>query len=57
MARKPRSTPRQAVQTPQGRQKVLDLLDYIERQQLSHPLSPGTFTPDYDKVEAMLGLD
>ena len=50
-------TPREAVQTPGGRQKVLDLLAYIERQQSSHPAPPGMFTPDYNKVKAMLGLD
>jgi hypothetical protein len=50
-------TPREAVQTPEGRQKVLDLLAYIERQQSSRPLPPGMFTPDYNKVKAMLGLE
>jgi hypothetical protein len=50
-------TPREAVQTPAGRQKVLDLLAYMERQQLGRPLPPGVFTPDYNKVKAMLGLE
>ena len=42
-------TPRQAVQTADGRQRVLDLLDYIERRQASHPPPPGMFSPDYRK--------
>ena len=50
-------TPRQAVRTPEGRQRVLDLLDYIERQQASHPPPPGMFSPDYRKVKKMLGLE
>ncbi len=50
-------TPRQAVQTPEGRQRVLDLLDYIERQQASHPPPPGMFSPDYRQVIKMLGLE
>jgi hypothetical protein len=50
------TTPRQAVRTPEGRQRVLDLLDYIERQQASHPPPPGMFSPDYRKVKRMLGL-
>ncbi len=50
-------TPREAVQTPEGRQRVLDLLDYIERQQSRRPLPPGMFTPDYGKVKGMLGLE
>ncbi len=44
-------TPREAVKTPEGRQKVLDLLDYIERQQKRMPPSPGRFSPDYGKVK------
>ena len=49
-------TPREAVRTPEGRQMVLDLLDYIERQQASRPRLPGMFSPDYGKVKEMLGL-
>ena len=49
-------TPREAVRTPEGRQRVLDLLDYIERQQASHPPPPGMLSPDYRKVKKMLGL-
>ena len=50
-------TPRQAVRTPEGRQMVLDLLDYIEDQQARHPPPPGMFSPDYRKVKPMLGLE
>jgi len=50
-------TPHEAVQTPDGRQMVLALLDYIERQQASHPPPPGMFSPDYRKVIKMLGLE
>jgi hypothetical protein len=50
-------TPHEAVKTPEGRQMVLALLDYIERQQASHPPPPGMFSPDYRKVKKMLGLE
>jgi hypothetical protein len=50
-------TPRQAVRTPEGRQMVLDLIAYIERQQTDHPPPPGMFSPDYRKVKKMLGLE
>jgi hypothetical protein len=50
-------TPREAVKTPEGRQRVLDLLDYIERMQKSRPKMPGVFSPDYRKTKKMLGLE
>jgi hypothetical protein len=50
-------TPREAVRTPEGRQMVMDLLDYIERQQARYPPSPRGFSPDYRKVIKMLGLE
>ncbi len=50
-------SPREAVKTPEGRQQVLDLLDYIERQQSRMGQAPGMFSPDYRKVKKMLGLE
>ncbi len=40
-------TPREAIKTPEGRQQVSDLLDYIGRQQSRAPRSPGMFSSDY----------
>jgi len=50
-------TPREAVKTPEGRQRLLDLFDYIERQQAERPTAPGIFSPDYRKAKKMLGLE
>jgi hypothetical protein len=50
-------TPREAVKTPEGRQRLLDLLDDIERLQADRPQVPGVFSPDYSKVKKMLGLE
>ena len=50
-------TPREAVRTPEGRQRVLDLLDYIEDQQRRYPPPPGTFSADYSAVKKTLGLE
>jgi len=50
-------TPREAVKTPEGRQQVLDLLDYIGRQQSQMKKTPGMFSPDYRKVKKMLDLE
>ena len=50
-------TPREAVKTPEGRQRVLELLDYIERRQARMPKVPGIISPDYRKVKKMLGLE
>jgi len=50
-------TPREAVKTLEGRQRVLDLIDYIARQQRRVGKAPGMFSPDYRKVKRMLGLE
>jgi hypothetical protein len=50
-------TPREAVKTPEGRQQVLELLDYIGRDQGRRELPPGLFAPDYRKAKKMLGLE
>lgn len=49
-------TPREAVKTPEGREQVLELLEYIAGRQQMTPKAPGMFTPDYSKVKKMLGL-
>jgi hypothetical protein len=50
-------TPREAVRTAEGRQKVLELLDYIEHQRTLYPPPPGTFSADYSAVKKALGLE
>jgi hypothetical protein len=50
-------TPHEAVQTPDGRQMVLDLLHYIERHQASYPPPASMAGPDHRKVQKMLGLE
>ncbi|HET89638.1 MAG TPA: DUF2384 domain-containing protein [Chloroflexi bacterium] len=50
-------TPREAVQTAEGREKVLALIDHIGRMQSRGPKRPGMFSPDYRKVIKMLGLE
>jgi hypothetical protein len=50
-------TPREAVKTPEGREQVLELLEYITGRQQKTPKSPGVFAPDYHKVKKMLGLE
>lgn len=50
-------TPRQAARTPEGRRRLEELLDYIERQQARISRAPGMFSPDYRKVKKMLGLE
>ena len=49
--------PPEAVRTPEGRQRVLDLLDYIERQKKRYPPPPGTFSADPREVKRALGLE
>ena len=44
-------------ETLEGRQKVLDLLDYIERQYPRETRPPGAMSPDYGKAREMLGLE
>jgi hypothetical protein len=50
-------TPREAVKTPEGREQVLELLEYIAGRQQMTPKTPGMFAPDYRKVKKMLGLE
>lgn len=50
-------TPRQAVKTPEGRKRVLELIDESERMQQRIKKVPGMFSPDYRKVKKMLGLE
>jgi hypothetical protein len=50
-------TPREAAKTPEGRQRLLDLFDYIARDQERREMPPGMFSPDYSKAKKMLGLE
>lgn len=50
-------TPREAVKTPEGRQRVLELIDEVEQMQKKMRKAPGVFAPDYRKVKKMLGLE
>ncbi len=50
-------TPREAVKTPEGRKRVLELIDYVGQLQKTSQQTPGAFTPDYRKVKKMLGLE
>ena len=49
--------PREAVKTPEGRRRVLELIDHAERMQERIKKTPGSFAPDYRKVKKMLGLE
>ncbi len=49
-------TPLEAVKTPEGRRRVLELIDEGERMQRSYKKGPG-FVPDYRKTKKMLGLE
>jgi hypothetical protein len=50
-------TPREAVKTPEGRQRVLELIDEAGRMQKRMKKVPGMLAPDYRKVKKMLGLE
>lgn len=50
-------TPREAAKTPEGREKVLALIEQASRTQGFVTESPGVFSPDYSKVKEMLDLD
>ena len=50
-------TPREAVKTPEGRRRVLELIDEAGRMQKRMKKVPGMFAPDYRKVKKMLGLE
>jgi hypothetical protein len=50
-------SPREAIKTPEGRQRVLELIDEAGRMQKRMPKTPGMFAPDYRKVKKMLGLE
>ena len=50
-------TPREAVKTPEGRQRVLELIEEAGRMQKMVKKTPGAFAPDYRKVKKMLGLE
>ena len=50
-------TPREAVKTPEGRRRVLELIDEVEQMQKRMRKAPGVFAPDYRKVKKMLGLE
>ena len=49
-------TPLEAVKTPEGRQQVLDLIDYIIRDQERRGQAPEIMSPDYRKAKKLLGL-
>ena len=50
-------TPREAAKTPEGRERLEALFDYIARDQTGQEIPPGVFSPDYRKARGMLGLD
>lgn len=50
-------TPREAVKTPEGREKVLELIETGERMGRAAKQFPGSFAPDYGKVREMLDLE
>ena len=50
-------TPREAIKTLEGRQRVLQLIDGAGRMQKRLKEVPGMFAPDYRKVKKMLGLE
>jgi hypothetical protein len=50
-------TPREAVKTPEGRRRVLELLDYIGRMQQRRPKGPSILSPDYREAKKILGLE
>ena len=49
-------TPLKAVKTPEGRQRVLELMAERERMQRAYQ-SPTGCAPDYRKAQKMLGLE
>lgn len=50
-------TPREAAKTPEGRERLEGLFDYIARDQGRREMPPGMFSPDYNKAKKMLGLE
>jgi hypothetical protein len=50
-------TPREAAKTPEGRELLADLFDYIARDQGRRAMPPGMFSLDYGKAKKMLGLE
>ena len=50
-------TPHEAAKTPKGRELLLDLFDYMARDQERRKMPPGMFSPDYDKAKKMLGME
>jgi hypothetical protein len=50
-------TPREAARTPEGRQMLEDLFEYIERRYPRERRAPGMMSPDYRKAKKMLGLE
>jgi hypothetical protein len=50
-------TPREAAETEEGRRHLMDLFDYMARDQEEREMPPGMFSPDYSKAKAMLGLE
>jgi len=50
-------TPREAVQTPEGRLELADLVSYIQDQQAARPQGGPWFSPDYSQVWDLLGVE
>jgi hypothetical protein len=50
-------TPREAMETPEGRQQLEALFEYIAGRQAEQEMPPGVFSPDYRKAKRMLGLE
>jgi hypothetical protein len=49
-------TPWEAARTPEGRQMLEDLFEYIERRYPRDRRPPGTLAPDYRKARELLGM-
>jgi hypothetical protein len=50
-------TPWEASRTPEGRQMLADLFEYIEQRFPRDRRAPGTISPDYRKAKKLLGLE
>lgn len=50
-------TPREAAETPEGREELFNLIDYMTEMTEARSHVPGAFSPDYRKVKKMLGLE
>jgi hypothetical protein len=45
------------METPEGREQLEALLEYMARRQAEEGMRPGVFSVDYRKAKRMLGLE